>query len=62
VYDQVMNPEGSRLRAIQDFLLEKLTIALPLVHGRGIFNYSFGWLPFRHPLTMVVGEPIPVGM
>lgn len=33
---------------------------LPLVHGRGIWNYSYGLLPFRRPLTTVIGKPIPV--
>jgi 2-acylglycerol O-acyltransferase 2 len=33
---------------------------LPVVHGRGIWNYSFGMLPFRTPLVTVVGKPIPV--
>ncbi len=31
-----------------------------MVHGRGIWNYSFGMLPFRTPLVTVIGKPIPV--
>ncbi|ESL11749.1 hypothetical protein TRSC58_00493 [Trypanosoma rangeli SC58] len=36
------------------------TFVLPLFLGRGWFNYSFGILPHRRPITVVVGEPLPV--
>jgi len=32
--------------------------ALPLVKGRGIFNYQFGLLPQRRPIISCVGKPI----
>lgn len=35
-----------------------ITFAPLLVHGRGIFNYSFGLLPHRRPISVVVGEPM----
>jgi len=35
-----------------------ITFTLPMVHGRGVFQYSFGLMPYRHPIHMVVGEPI----
>lgn len=28
--------------------------------GRGVFQYAFGFLPRRHPITVVVGRPISV--
>jgi hypothetical protein len=49
--------------------------AVPFFHGRGIFNYDFvsawcalscilnvlqGFVPFRRPITTVVGAPIAV--
>eukprot|EP01063_Lacrimia_lanifica_P020909 TRINITY_DN2817_c0_g1_i2.p1 TRINITY_DN2817_c0_g1~~TRINITY_DN2817_c0_g1_i2.p1 ORF type:complete len:487 (+),score=168.11 TRINITY_DN2817_c0_g1_i2:76-1536(+) len=42
------------LRAMQKYL----TFAPLMVHGRGVFNYSFGVVPYRRPVTSVVGEPI----
>lgn len=33
---------------------------LAIFHGRGIFNYSLGLLPYRHPIVSVVGKPIRV--
>jgi len=31
-----------------------LGFTMPLVKGRGIFNYDFGLLPFREPVFTVV--------
>jgi len=32
--------------------------ALPLIKGRGVFNYHFGLLPQRRAITSFVGKPI----
>lgn len=32
----------------------------PFLHGRGIFQYSYGIIPFRRPVVSVVGRPIEV--
>lgn len=32
----------------------------PIVIGRGFFQYSFGVIPRRYPITTVVGAPIEV--
>jgi len=55
LYKQVSNPPGSRLRKFQSLMTKLLTFSLPLFHGRGVFNYTFGLLPFRRRVT-VVGE------
>lgn len=35
-------------------------VGTPLVCGRGIFNYGFGFLPHREPIVSVIGKPIAV--
>lgn len=41
------------------FLENKLGQTVPpLYFGRGFFQYSFGLLPRRHPITTVIGAPI----
>ncbi|OBS76857.1 hypothetical protein A6R68_16681 [Neotoma lepida] len=56
----VNNPEGSWIRAAQDTLLKYTGLPLPLFHARGIFQYSFGIMPYRKPIHTIVGRPIPV--
>ncbi|XP_059353584.1 2-acylglycerol O-acyltransferase 2-A-like [Daphnia carinata] len=58
VYDQVDNPRGSKLRSFQDYLQKMIGLAPVLIKGRGIFQYSFGIIPYRRPITTVVGKPI----
>ncbi|KAG9269425.1 2-acylglycerol O-acyltransferase 2-A [Astyanax mexicanus] len=60
LFDQMENPVGSTLRGIQDRLQRVMGVALPLVHARGVFQYSFGLLPYRKPIHTIVGRPIPV--
>ncbi|XP_036987411.2 2-acylglycerol O-acyltransferase 2 [Artibeus jamaicensis] len=60
LFDQVENSPGSWLRWIQNWLQGIMGISFPLFHGRGIFQYSFGLLPYRRPITTVVGKPIEV--
>jgi 2-acylglycerol O-acyltransferase 2 len=50
----VNNPPGSRIRQWQEWLMSKLAFSIPLVFGK------YGFLPFRVPITTVVGKPIPV--
>lgn len=57
LFDQVNNPKGSWLRRIQHFLQQIMGISLPLFHARGIFQYSFGVIPYRRPIC-TVGESI----
>ncbi|XP_062910740.1 2-acylglycerol O-acyltransferase 2 [Mobula hypostoma] len=60
VFDQVKNPKGSVLRRVQDRLQKLMGISLPLFHARGVFQYSFGLIPYRKPIHTVVGRPIEV--
>ncbi|XP_063807310.1 2-acylglycerol O-acyltransferase 2 isoform X2 [Pseudophryne corroboree] len=60
LFDQVDNPKGSFLRTVQEKLQKAMGVALPLFHARGVFQYSFGLLPYRRPIYTVVGKPIKV--
>ncbi|NXS90562.1 MOGT2 acyltransferase, partial [Jacana jacana] len=60
LFEQVKNPKGSWLRQLQHRLQQIMGISLPLFHARGIFQYSFGLIPYRRPIFTVVGKPIPV--
>ncbi|XP_059677275.1 2-acylglycerol O-acyltransferase 2 [Gavia stellata] len=60
LFEQVRNPKGSWLRQLQHRLQQIMGISLPLFHARGIFQYSFGLVPYRRPICTVVGKPIPV--
>ena len=59
-FDLISNPPGSRLRKVQDWFLSKSTVPLFFYMGRGVFQYSVGYLPFRESVHVVVGAPIPV--
>lgn len=58
LFDQVSNPKGSWLRRIQHRLQQVMGISLPLFHARGIFQYSFGLVPYRRPIC-TVGKSLP---
>ncbi|XP_076969658.1 2-acylglycerol O-acyltransferase 2 [Tamandua tetradactyla] len=60
LFEQVQNSPGSRLRSVQHRLQRVMGISLPLFHGRGVFQYSFGLMPHRRPIITVVGKPIEV--
>ncbi|XP_019388618.1 PREDICTED: 2-acylglycerol O-acyltransferase 1 [Crocodylus porosus] len=60
LFKQVANPKGSWLRNLQSRMQKVMGFALPLFHARGIFQYSFGLMPYRKPVHTVVGSPIAV--
>ncbi|XP_019830204.1 2-acylglycerol O-acyltransferase 2-like [Bos indicus] len=60
IYDQVENSPGTWLRWFQDRLHKSTKCSIPLFYGRGVFQYSFGLMPYRRPITTVVGKPIEV--
>ncbi|XP_037533221.1 2-acylglycerol O-acyltransferase 2-A [Nematolebias whitei] len=60
LFDQMENPVGSPLRRLQNRLQSIFGISIPLFHARGVFQYSFGLVPYRKPVHTVVGRPISV--
>ena len=58
IYDQVENSPGTWLCWFQDGLQKIMGGSIPLFYGRGVFQYSFGLMPYRQPIT-TVGEPRP---
>ncbi|KAG0146313.1 hypothetical protein CROQUDRAFT_657465 [Cronartium quercuum f. sp. fusiforme G11] len=60
VYAQLSNAEGTWLFTLQKKFQAAFGFTLPVFHGRGVFNYSLGLLPYRHPIVSVVGKPIRV--
>lgn len=53
LFDQVQNPRGTWLRYIQERLQRIMGVSLPLFHARGVFQYSFGLMPYRKPINTV---------
>ncbi|XP_071951811.1 2-acylglycerol O-acyltransferase 2-A-like [Antedon mediterranea] len=60
IYEQIPNPPGSRLKWFQTKMTKILGFAPPIFHGRGIFNYTMGIIPYRKPINTVVGKPIAI--
>ncbi|GMR58729.1 hypothetical protein PMAYCL1PPCAC_28924, partial [Pristionchus mayeri] len=57
---QASNKEGTILRWLQTLVKNFCGVSPIFFFGRGIFNYTFGFMPFRKPLNTVIGKPIPV--
>lgn len=60
LFDQPDNSPGSKLRRWQDLVKAVTGIAPTKFIGRGFFQYSYGLIPRRKPLKLVVGAPIDV--
>ncbi|CAK7227303.1 diacylglycerol O-acyltransferase 1 [Sporothrix eucalyptigena] len=60
LYTQLQSDEHPLLHRFQMHVLKAWKFTLPFMRGRGIFNYDYGLMPYRHPLNIVVGRPIPV--
>ncbi|KAH9891404.1 diacylglycerol acyltransferase-domain-containing protein [Xylariomycetidae sp. FL2044] len=60
LYDQLRPKEHPTVHKLQMFILKVWKFTLPFLHGRGIFNYDVGLMPYRRPLNIVVGAPIQV--
>ncbi len=60
LFNQLPNEPGSRVRWLQQHMIKWLGFTLPFVYGRGVFQYSLGLMPHRHPLNVVWGLPMSV--
>lgn len=60
LYDQLDPHKHPWLHNTQRYFLKAWKFTVPLLHGRGIFNYDVGLMPYRRPLNIVVGRPIRV--
>jgi 2-acylglycerol O-acyltransferase 2 len=60
LYNQLTAESHPRLHKLQMWILRVAKFTLPFLHGRGIFNYDVGLMPYRKPLNVVVGRPIEV--
>ncbi|KAK9451466.1 diacylglycerol acyltransferase-domain-containing protein [Limtongia smithiae] len=60
VYEQVRGDTTSMLYKFQTLVKTVAGFTVPLLHARGIFNYDWGLMPYRRPITVVVGKPIAV--
>ncbi|OAA68617.1 diacylglycerol acyltransferase [Niveomyces insectorum RCEF 264] len=60
LYHQLQGDAHPLLHQFQMHVLKVWKFTLPFMRGRGIFNYDYGLMPYRHPLNIVVGRPIPV--
>jgi len=57
IFDTVLD-KGSTLHKLQLRMYKMMSFSLPVFHGRTAVTYNMGTLPYRRPLTVVVGEPI----
>lgn len=53
-------PESDPLRKFYKFTLKWLGVPFFLFLGRGLFQYTIGFMPFRGEITTIVGRPIYV--
>eukprot|EP00298_Acanthocystis_sp_HF-20_P003229 c13591_g1_i1.p1 GENE.c13591_g1_i1~~c13591_g1_i1.p1 ORF type:complete len:342 (+),score=144.06 c13591_g1_i1:35-1060(+) len=61
VYNTHSFPDHSLMHKIQMFCKKKLSFTIPVFSGRGMFLRGVPlYLPFRKPVTVVIGAPIPV--
>ncbi|XP_011311789.1 2-acylglycerol O-acyltransferase 2-A isoform X2 [Fopius arisanus] len=60
LYDQIQLSTDSFLGKVQNYIRKAIGIAPIIVVGRGFFQYSFGLIPQRRPVTVVVGAPLEV--
>lgn len=58
---RIANPKpGSLGSRFQDWMKSTFQFTVPFFSARGVFIYDFGFLPFRNPIDICMGEPIYV--
>lgn len=60
LYEQVRSDHHPIIHKLQMLVKQTMGFTIPLFHARGVFNYDVGLMPYRRPLNIVVGRPIPV--
>jgi 2-acylglycerol O-acyltransferase 2 len=60
IYEQLNPVDHPRLHKFQLFFKKLTGFTTPVFHARGVFNYDVGIMPYRRPMNIVVGRPIPV--
>lgn len=60
LYEQVHPDQHPIIHKLQMLVKNTMGFTIPLFHARGVFNYDVGLMPYRRPLNVVVGRPIPV--
>lgn len=60
LYEQLDLAAHPTVHRIQLLVKKLLGFTIPLFHARGVFNYDVGLMPYRRPVNVVVGRPVPV--
>ncbi|XP_013184618.2 2-acylglycerol O-acyltransferase 2-A [Amyelois transitella] len=60
LYEPVRKPEGTFARKCQDMVYKVIGINPLFPRARGMLQYSYGSVPYRKPLFVVIGAPIDV--
>ncbi|SSD58532.1 related to diacylglycerol acyltransferase type 2A [Saccharomycodes ludwigii] len=60
IYNVLSTENKSLTRRFQLWMKNRWGFTIPLFYARGIFNYDWGFIPFRHPINLVFGNPIMV--
>ncbi|KAF7727911.1 diacylglycerol O-acyltransferase 1 [Apophysomyces ossiformis] len=58
LFDQLRNDAGTWVHRFQKRTQQIFGWTMPFFHGRGVFNYDIGIMPYRRPLHVVIGEAI----
>jgi len=60
LFQQAVKSPDSLLYKFQGAIKKLTGFTTPVVWARGVFNYDFGLMPWRHEINTVVGRPIEV--